>query len=164
MYAHMRAQSLQRSIALGRRSTYLQRHVRKPLTPKQRVATELRKLGVTSLALLRLEARHLYKILHDGEHIKGVVHGRAAEGYAMLVATERRVIFFDKKPLFTNEDEITYDVVSGVKVATNGIMQTVTLHTRIKDYVITTFNRQCAYGFMAWIEARRLERMKGEFI
>lgn len=121
------------------------------------VRQQLINLGVTKTGLMRSEARYLPKIIHPTETIGGVVYGRHPEGLAMLIATDKRVIYLNKNPLFTNMDEVTYDVVSGVRHSKAGLATTVTLHTRIKDYPIRSFNNRCASGFVHYIEDRRLE-------
>ena len=123
-----------------------------------RIKQELRQAGVTRYGLLKGESRHLPRIIHPDEHIHGAIYGRAKEGSIMLVATDRRVIILDWKPLFTNTDEITYDVVSGVKMGSQGIFTSVTLHTRIKDYALKFVNFKCADRFVDYIEERRLEK------
>jgi hypothetical protein len=128
-----------------------------PLTHGERIKQELQALGVSAYALWRAESRFLPHIIHPSEHIGGVVYGRLDDSFAMLVATDRRVIFLDKHPLFVNEDEITYFVVSGVTYNRAGIGATVTLHTRIRDYTFQTLNKHCAEGFVRYIEARCLE-------
>jgi hypothetical protein len=122
-----------------------------------RIKRELSALGVTKYGLLKQESRYLPNLIHPSEQLGGVVYGRHEDGSVMLVATDRRVIYVDKKPLFVNEDEITYDVVSGVSFSHVGVGSTVTLHTRIKDYRIRTLNQKCAKRFIAYIESRRLE-------
>ncbi len=129
----------------------------RPIGHVDRVKQELRALGVSTYGMLKMESRYLPHIIHPNEHIGGVLYGRTDNGSAMLIATDRRVIFLDKKPLFINEDEITYDVVSGINFSHAGFGTTVTLHTRIKDYKVMTLNKQCANGFVHYIESRRLE-------
>jgi len=131
-------------------------------THKQRVAQELRAAGVSSLTMYRMESRYMPTIIHAKEHIMGVVYGQGSEGFAMLVATDRRVVYLDKKPLFMKEDEVTYDVVSGMSFSSAGVGSTVTLHTRVKDYTLRTFNKKSAAIFVAYIESRRLEHLQGE--
>lgn len=126
---------------------------------KKRVYDELRKAGLPRYELLRMEARYLPHIIHESEHIGGMVFGHHKDGFAFLVATDKRVIFLDKKPLFINEDEITYRVVSGVSFNRAGPGAMVTLHTRIKDYPIQTLNEHCAEKFVKYIEDRCLENM-----
>lgn len=127
------------------------------ISHEERVKQELQKLGVSRYALWRAESRHLPSIIHKDELIGGVVYGKHVDNFAMLVATDRRIIFLDKRPLFVNVDEITYDVVSGISFSHAGIGSTVTLHTRIKDYPIRTFNQRCAKVLIDFIEARSLE-------
>ena len=125
-----------------------------------RVKQELREAGVTGYGLMKSESRYLPQIIHDDEHIMGVVYGQYDGGSAMLVATDHRVIFLDRKPLFTTMDELTYDVVSGVKLNKSGLFIMVILHTRIADYTISHANGKCAEKFVKYIECRRLERVE----
>lgn len=123
-----------------------------------RVWGELRELGVSNLGLMWTDNRHVPQIIHSDEHIKGVIYGYQLDGFVMLLATDRRVVFLDKKLFYVNEDEIGYDSVIGVGVNRIGSGSTVTLHTRVKDYVIRTFNKKCAAQFVEYIEKRCLER------
>lgn len=132
--------------------TVIDRH-----THNSRVKQALILLGVSPIGLWMLESRYLPRIIHADEQLGGVVYGFYDNGTAMLVATDRRVIFLDKKPLFVNEDEITFAVVSGVKLSHSGLGCMVTLHTRVKDYKIRSFNTRSAKKFVKFIESRCLE-------
>jgi general stress protein 26 len=121
------------------------------------VRDELKAVGVGSVGLKTPEAKELARVLHPNEHIGGVVYGRYASGLAWLIATDRRVIFMDKKPLHNTMDELTYDVVSGVKSMRGGLSSSVTLHTRIGDYNIRFVNAKCASVFIKFIEGRQVE-------
>ncbi len=127
----------------------------------KRVKNELIKAGVTGYGLIKAESRYLPQIIHETEHIGGAVYGQFGVGSAMLVATNHRVIFLDRKPLFTTNDELTYDVVSGVKLNQSGLFNTVVLHTRIADYTLRYVNLKCAQHFVRYIESRRLETDNG---
>lgn len=127
---------------------------------RRRVSDELRQAGVSRLGLLRMESRYLPQVIHPDEHIDGVVYGHSDEGSVMLVATDRRVIFLDKKPLFINKDQISYYVVTGVKFSHAGPGTTVILHTRIKDYTIHSLNQKAAEKFVKLIESRCLEHQE----
>lgn len=155
MYVLPRIDYLQRRPAIDRQALMKRHDV---LSQKKRIRRQLRSLGATHYDLRTMESRYLPHIIHPDEYIQGVVFGWVHKDAVMLVATDRRVIYLDKKPLFVNEDEITYHVVSGVKYSAAGIGATVTLHTRIKDYVLRTFNKKCALGFVAHIERKCLER------
>ncbi len=128
-----------------------------PSKHQARVLKELQDLGMSRFALSTLESMYLPHIIRTNEHIGGVIYGRHKVGFAMIVATDRRIIFLDKKPLYVNEDEINYAVVSGVSYCHAGFGSTITLHTRITDYAIRTYNQKCAETFIEYIESRCLE-------
>lgn len=125
-----------------------------PRDHQRRIFQELKKLGMTRQGLATMESQYLPNVIGKDEHICGVLYGFHQDGYAMLVATDKKVIFLDKKPMFINEDEISYFVVSGIRLNRAGFGSVVTLHTRIKDFKIRTFNKRCADGFMRYIESR----------
>lgn len=124
---------------------------------RQQVRNELISAGVTRYGLMKNEARYLPNIIHDGEHIEGVAYGRYKNGSAMLVATDKRVIFLDRKALITIFDELTYEVVAGVTVEMHGPFANVNLHTRLGDYAVRFVNQPCATRFVDFIERRRLQ-------
>ena len=130
----------------------------------RRIRQELRAAGVTSYGLAKFASRYLPNILHPEEHIMGAVYGRYAQGQGplawtegMLVATDRRILFIDHKPGFSTLDEVTYDVVSGVKKVSAWPFSSVTLHTRLGDYTLRFANTICIDNFIHYIEERRLE-------
>lgn len=122
-----------------------------------RVYDELRQVGLGWWSLMSSECRHLPKLLHDDEHVKAAVYGRYVNGGALLVATDRRVIFLDTMPLFSSADEVTYEVVSGVSYSRAVFLAYLTLHTRIGDYRLRLHGSQPARNFVAYIEKRCLE-------
>jgi len=123
---------------------------------REQITDELRDAGLRGHPLRSMESHYLPHIIGKNEHIKGVVYGYQEMGFVMLIATDRKIIFLDRKPLFMNEDEITYDVVSGVVHNHSVIGTTVTLHTRVKDYKIFCFNRESTAIFVDYIESRCL--------
>ncbi|MEI8187832.1 MAG: PH domain-containing protein [Candidatus Saccharibacteria bacterium] len=121
-----------------------------------RVSEELKKAGVKSPALIKLESKSLANILYPDEFIGGAVHGAYSGGLAWLIATNKRIIFMDKKPFFNTIDEISYDVVSGAKTTKTAFSGTVTLHTRMGDYNISFAKNNTAKKFIEFIEEMRL--------
>ena len=160
MYTSSTPNYLRRSLMVNDRANQL-RVAASKANNKKRVKDELRGLGLSRWALLSMSSRYLQKIIHPGERLCGAVYGHQKDGMGMLVATDRRVIFIDKKPLFLKEDEITYDVVSGVSFNHAGLGSTLTLHTRIKDYTLLTVNNRSARNFVEYIERNRLEQTTG---
>lgn len=126
-----------------------------------RVRSELSKAGVTKYGLLKLEAKHIPELIHEGEHIEAVAYGLSKNYSAMLVATNLRVIYLDRKPFFTISDELTYEMIAGVGYNIQGRFAAVTLHTRIGDYPLRFVNLEAAEKFIHYIEKRRIEALGG---
>ncbi|MCA9323558.1 pyridoxamine 5'-phosphate oxidase family protein [Candidatus Saccharibacteria bacterium] len=122
---------------------------------KKRILNELRAAGMTTYGTMKMETEHLPNVIHENEHIGGVVYGRTTGekvGSAMLIATDKRIIFLDVKPFFKTFDEVSYDVVAGVKKTKAGPFAGVILHTRVRDYGLRFTNSNCAENFVEYIE------------
>lgn len=135
-----------------------------PISPKhiQRIKKELIDAGVTQYGLLKGESRHLPSLIHKDEHIHGVVYGRADFGSAMIVATDKRVLYLDHRILFNKSDELTYDVVSGVSFNEQSGYAGVVLHTRLGDFALRFVNLTCAKRFVKYIESRQIVTEQNE--
>lgn len=138
-------------------STQTASHIAASNAHYEHIRQRLLELGVSSFAMGRMESRYLPKIIAPDEALGGVVYGKHPDGFAMLAATDKRIIFLDNKPFFVNEEEINYNVVSGVSMSTVGFISTVTLSTRMKDYALRTFNHKCANSFVRYIEQRSIQ-------
>jgi hypothetical protein len=121
---------------------------------------ELRSLGAVAYDLWLPESHALPNILHQDEQVWGVVYGRYTHtsrletGRGMLVATDQRLLLIDKKPLFVKCDEIAYGVISAITYIKAGVAGTVTVHTRMGDINVRTFNQRCARIFVEAIEGK----------
>jgi len=132
-------------------TTYLKRQ-------RAYVVNALRQLGADEYNMLLPETHYLPQLLEDGEVLLGAVFGKytkdmgAHKGRGLLVITDRRVLFIDKKPLFLHFDDIKLDMVSGIDYGKIGLSETITLHTRVDDIWIRTFNDACARKFVRAVE------------
>lgn len=127
-------------------------------THRDRIKAELQAAGMTKYGFTKLATKELPRILHEDEHVGGVVYGKVGSGVsAMLVATDKRMVFIDKRALFMTTDELTYDVVSGVQTTVTGPFVSVILHTRVAEYTLRYVNPTCAQRFITYIERKRLE-------
>lgn len=123
-----------------------------------RIRRELLDAGITWYGLLKSESRILYKLLHPLEHVEAIVYGQHRNSSVMLVATNERIIFLDKKPMALFLDEVSYEVVSGIEFEIHTLFATLILHTPVKNYDIRYANLRCAERFARHIEAERLKR------
>lgn len=124
----------------------------------QKVKQDLLRVGISNYAIRRAEARHLAEVINQNETIHAAVFGRTPEGAAIMVATNKRVVYFRKTPLIATVDDISYEIVSGLTLGTAiGLFAAVTLHTRTGDYSIKYVNLKSATQFKKYIEESRLE-------
>ena len=123
-----------------------------------RIMAELEVIGVPRYARATRAVRYLPYIIHPDEHLEAVVSGReTALGGAILVSTDRRIVFVVKRMFFLRDDEIGFRSVRGVSYMHSMISSCVVLHTQMGDYSVRTFNRRCADAFMKSIERHGLE-------
>lgn len=126
----------------------------------ERIKKELLAAFMSSYGLLKPEVRHLPEMIHENEHIGGIIFGRYEKGSAVLVATDRRVLFLDYKPLVKTSDELSYDVVSGISLGSQGLHSKVVLHTRLGDYPLRYVNSRSARHFVKYIEGKQIEQQQ----
>lgn len=134
-----------------------------------RVRDELIKAGFTKAGLRKFTAKYLPQVIGEDEHIGGAVHGRYSETSkgplnwveGMLVATDKKVMFIDHKPGYTDVDEITYFVVAGVKYVNAWPFAAVTLHTRMGDFTLKFASPICAKKFVRYVESYSVNENEG---
>lgn len=135
-----------------------------PAAHKADIVATLKRLGADTFDLWLPETRSLPKIIGQGEIIEGIIYGRyrlstgQPPGRGVLVATNHRILFIDRKWLFMRANEIAYDVVSAIGQSTSGIVRVVTLSTRVGDISVRTFNKRCAQTFIHAIELHLFNR------
>jgi hypothetical protein len=136
----------------------------------QRIRNELRLGGADSYDLLLPETHYLPFIINPDEHILGSVYGKYPKGRGVLVVTDQRVLFIDKKPLFVHYDEIDFSIIGGVTNTKVALSSIVTLHTQMGDFVVRTLNHRNAQNFVYCVEDLCLNkdlaprRMKNKFM
>lgn len=125
---------------------------------RERIEDRLRELGADQYDLLLPETHTLPLVIRPSEVITSIVYGRykqsnGAIGRGALVATDSRVILVDKKFLSLRCDEIAYGAVTAITYNKVGPTATITLHTRLGDINMRTFNWKCAQSFIADLES-----------
>lgn len=126
--------------------------------------TTLKRLGANMYDRHLPETHSLQQLLMDNETLEGIVYGHysftnnPSKGRGALVATNRRIIFIDHKPLFQRTTEVTYDVVSGIARSSTGLFGMVTLSTRLGDITVSTNNQRSALTFVQAIETHIFHR------
>lgn len=124
----------------------------------QRVVQRLKELGAGKWDLLRGESRLLQTVLHDAEYIGGVVYGHDENGHVALVATDRRILYLDSKPMFKKAEDINYYEIGGLTLEWVALFGTLILETHIGNFKLRVTNRKMANTFRRYVERQSLER------
>jgi len=130
----------------------------------------LKYLGASGYDLLLPETHVLSDVIQPDEAILGIVYGRfvydkfgnSIVSRGALVATTKRILLLDKKPLFVSCEELSYDSVRGLSYSCVGAIQHICLQTRNGDVNLRTFNRKCARSLTSAIERALFNLKKGE--
>ncbi|HSX44385.1 MAG TPA: PH domain-containing protein [Candidatus Saccharimonadales bacterium] len=104
------------------------------------VNQQLRRIGANFRFWNRPEVRELPKILFESEQLHNVVGGRYEGGFAMLCATDRRVLLIDKKPLYLTLEDMRYDMISDVQFSHRLLDATIRLGAVTKMLTFTGYN------------------------
>lgn len=104
------------------------------------VEKQLKRIGVNFQFFGRPELRELPRILFDGEQVEHVVRGRYEGGWAVLCATDHRVLLIDKKPFYLTLEDMRYDMVADVEYNHRMIDATIRLGTVNKTLRFTAYN------------------------
>ena len=119
-----------------------------------RINNELKAVGVSAYGRWKHPARQLVTLLRDDEHVEAAAYGQSEQGSAMLVATNKRVLFVEGNFMYNSSDDFGYDVISGVHSQATALFKAVTLYTKLQTYHLTYVNSTSAERFVKLIEDR----------
>lgn len=96
---------------------------------KRQVKEQLIAVGADCRFWGRAEANELPQLLFDDEVIKCALNGRYEKGFALLVATNHRLLLLDKKPFVLCFEDMRYEMVSEVDYTEKLFAATISLRT-----------------------------------
>lgn len=106
------------------------------------VEDQLKRVGCNFRFWGRPEIRELTKILMPGEVIAQAVNGRYENGFAMLVATDHRLLLIDKKPMFLTLEDVRFDMIAEIDFSAQLFDGTVKIITPNRKLVFTTWSQE----------------------
>ncbi len=102
------------------------------------VDEQLKKIGCNFRFWGRAELRELCEILLPGETIAQAVNGQYDGGFALLVATDFRVLLIDKKPKYLTLKDIRFDMITELDFSGRMMNSTIRIYTPNKELRFTT--------------------------
>jgi hypothetical protein len=113
------------------------------MVSKKSVAKQLDELGFNHKGWGRTEVNELHNILLPDEKIYEVVNGLYDGGFAMLVATDVRVLLVDKKPLnYLTVEDLRFDMINEIDYSHRLIGAHISIATGNKDLKFMSINQQ----------------------
>lgn len=122
------------------------------------IEARLGELGFKASRWFKAEIRELEHILMDDEKIVALAAGRYFGSFALLVATDQRLLLIDKRVFFMNLEDTRYDMISEVDYNSQVYNATLTVHTINKTHKFTTYkNRNELRALANYVQKRIME-------
>lgn len=126
----------------------------------QEVRTQLRAVGASSYQLAKQEIVELAKLLGHSENIQAFMYGFYDAGYGMLVATNRRILFIDKRFYNLKVEDIPYAVVNSVEYHLGFFFGTAKLYTRAQNFYFWWVKKRDLLNFCEYVDGKMLEAQR----
>jgi hypothetical protein len=121
------------------------------------VETRLAKIGCHNRFWGRSEVKELQHILMPEEEVMHAVIGRYENGFALLVATDRRILLIDKKPMFLSMEDLRYDMISEVDYTSRLIEAAISVRTINKTLKFISFRQDKLRSLTAYMQQKVME-------
>lgn len=104
------------------------------------IDAQLKQVGCSIRMWGRAEVKELCEILLPGETIAVAVNGQYDAGFAMLVATDFRVLLIDKKPKYLTLKDIRFDMITELDFANRLMDSTIRIFTPNRELRFIALN------------------------
>jgi hypothetical protein len=102
------------------------------------IEARLGELGFRASRWFKAEIHELQHILMDDEKIISLACGRYFGSFALLVATNQRLLLIDKRVFFMTIEDTRYDMISEIDYNSQAYNATVTVYTMNKTHKFTS--------------------------
>lgn len=100
----------------------------------------------------RGEINELEHILVPGETILEVLNGFYSGGFAVLCATNMRLLLIDKKPFLLNVEDVRYDSINEIDYRARIIDATAVIHTPSKQMQFTSWRQRDLRSLVTFVQ------------
>jgi hypothetical protein len=102
------------------------------------IEARLGKLGFKTSRWFRAEINELQHVLMEDEEIISLACGRYYGSFALLVATDQRLLLIDKRVFFMTIEDTRYDMISEIDYNSQAYNATVSIYTMNKTHKFTS--------------------------
>lgn len=121
---------------------------------QEAIQSALEGVGKAELAFVGMELKHLPSILRDGELPERIVAGRFRNAQGILVATDRRLIFFDKGLLGSTVAEYPYRSITSIEHGAGLMMGEIRITVAGNVDKIDQIFKEHVQGFVELVRAK----------
>jgi len=126
------------------------------ITLKQ-LDAQLKQIGCNFRFWGRAELKELANVLLPGEQIRHCINGQYEGGFAMLCATDQRVLLIDKKPMYLTLEDIRFDMVAEIDYNHRLLNSTMHICTPNKMLRFTAYNQDRLRAFFVYVQQRVMD-------
>ncbi len=121
-----------------------------------KIEEQLREIGFRAHGWGRGEIKELCKILSEDEVILQCANGYYQNGFAMLLATNQRLLLVDQKPMFLTLEAIWYDKIGQIDYNSRLLNSTLCISSPSKDLRFTSVNQSRLRQILAYAQERMM--------
>src|ERR1017187_476608 len=124
----------------------------------EKVEKQLKHIGCDFKFWGRSELSELKHILMDTETIMHCVNGQYENGFALLCATDHRVLLIDKKPMnYLNVQDIRFEMITEFDYNHRLLNAGVHICTPTKNLEFTSWNQHRLRALLSYVQQRVIE-------
>lgn len=128
------------------------------MVSQKSVTAQLKKIGFSQHAWGRAEVKELPNILLPDEEIFECVNGTYEGGFALLVATDIRVLLIDKKPFnYLTIEDLRFDMINEIDYNHRAFGAYVDVSTGNRDLKFRSYNQQRLRRLIHHVQRRMAE-------
>lgn len=121
------------------------------------IEEQLKKVGCNVRMWGRSEIKELCHILLPGETIAQAINGQYEAGFAMLVATDFRILLIDKKPKYLTLKDIRFDMITELDFSNRLLNSTILIFTPNRELRFTSWNSVKARKIFTYTQHKVME-------
>lgn len=123
----------------------------------QKLEDQLKKIGCNFRFWGRAELKELENVLFPNENVEMCVNGQYEGGFAMLVATDQRVLLIDKKPMYLTLEDIRFDMIAEVDYNHRMLNANIFICTPTKSLRFLSYNHARLRKLFHFVQTRVME-------
>jgi len=121
-----------------------------------KIEEQLHEIGFRTHGWGRGEIKELCNILADDEVILQCANGYYQNGFAMLVATNQRLLLVDQKPMFLTLEAVWYDKIGQIEYNHRLLNATLCISSPSKDINFTSVNQIRLRQILAYAQEKMI--------